>query len=92
MQCLHCGDCCERMSPLSEGPCPYIKRQGTFVFCSRYLRRPKECKNHEFHAQYCPIGVEKLGFTEVEQVHRRIDDGWGLLNNCDPYNMREEYY
>lgn len=79
MACLHCGDCCERMSPLSApDPCPHIERVGTFVFCAVYAKRPEECRNHQMPYRFCPIGVEKLRLERADQVARRIDDGYAL--------------
>lgn len=80
MDCLHCGDCCERMSPLSApNPCPYIRREKSFVFCSRYARRPVECVRHQFPFRFCPIGVDKLGMEYTDQIARRIDEGYAIL-------------
>jgi len=74
--CLHCGDCCERMSPLSAPePCPNIDRRGTFVFCDCYSRRPEECINHRFPSRYCPIGADLLGLDTEEKIAARIEAG-----------------
>ena len=81
MYCLYCGDCCKRMSPISAPePCPYIKEDGSFVFCAIYEERPEECKNHTFHGyRFCPIGMDVLGYSypnDIERIRRRIDSGY----------------
>jgi len=83
MYCLHCGDCCRRMSPIAI-PCPYIMKVKDYVFCSEYPNRPKECKNHNFDARFCPIGLDvlKLSYPEdIEQIRDRIDEGHKILLN-----------
>lgn len=83
MNCLHCGDCCERFSPLSEGPCPWIVRVGSFVFCAEYDRRPKECRLHEHPFRHCPIGVDVLGLESALAISRRIDEGWEIIKQLE---------
>jgi hypothetical protein len=83
MYCLHCGDCCRRMSPLSAPePCPHIceaEHGGqTFTLCAVYRNRPKECANHTFPARICPIGISVLGLDDLDAIRKRIDDGWRL--------------
>lgn len=78
MNCLHCGDCCERSSPLSSGPCPWIVRDGSFVLCTEYECRPKQCRLHEYPFPHCPIGVDILGLTTALAVSRRIDEGYRI--------------
>lgn len=80
MNCLHCGDCCLRMSPLSAPePCQHIDQRGNFYFCLIYQNRPEECINHTFYSQYCPIGMSKLEITNSEQARQRMDAGFALL-------------
>ncbi|SMF95685.1 hypothetical protein SAMN02949497_3059 [Methylomagnum ishizawai] len=80
MNCLHCGDCCLRMSPISAPePCPHLVISGTFYFCGIYDRRPDECRNHSFPSRHCPIGVEKLGLTDPQKIAIRIDAGWSMI-------------
>jgi hypothetical protein len=82
MDCLHCGDCCLRMSPISAPePCPKIKQDGDFYFCCDYNNRPSECVKHEFHSRFCPIGMAKLNLTSPDAVRTRIDTGYGKLIN-----------
>jgi len=77
MDCLYCGDCCLRMSPKSApDPCPDIIQDGSYYFCGCYETRPRECVNHEFQARYCPIGFEKTGCRNPQNVALRIDTGW----------------
>jgi len=76
MYCLHCGDCCRRLSPLSDGPCPHIREEGDFVFCGIYDRRPTQCANHDYPFRFCLIGVRDLKLTSADQVRQRIDQGW----------------
>lgn len=78
MICLHCGDCCLRMSPLGS-PCPKLIKHGNFYFCGDYENRPEDCKTHQFPFPVCAVGVEKLGIYNVEQLHMRIDTGYAML-------------
>ncbi len=68
------------MSPVTEGrePCPHIKQIDSFVVCGRYNRRPKECKDHDFPARFCPIGLEVLGLDDIEKIRQRIDKGYEI--------------
>jgi len=77
MYCLHCGDCCKRMSPISAPePCPHLIEDGDFVFCGIYEDRPEECKNHTFHARVCPVGASVLNIQDTEKLRQRIDVGF----------------
>ena len=76
MYCLHCGDCCLRMSPLNQGQCPLVVECGTYYFCGDYEHRPKECRDHEYPARFCPIGMDKLGLhypNDLDKIRERID-------------------
>jgi len=83
MYCLYCGDCCRRMSPISQPePCKYLIEDGSFVFCSIYRNRPAECSNHEYPSRFCPIGLEVLGLNperDTTKIRERIDEGWNLI-------------
>ena len=80
MHCLHCGDCCLRMSPLSAPePCPHIWHVEDFYFCDRYQRRPDECSAHTFHSRFCPIGQDKLGISDPDIIRQRLDAGYALI-------------
>ena len=76
MNCLYCGDCCLRMSPLNHGRCPLVIEQDTYYFCSNYEARPKECMNHDYPVRFCPIGMSKLKLhypEDLEKIRERID-------------------
>ena len=89
MDCLHCGDCCLRMSPKSvPDPCPDIIQDGTFYFCGDYEQRPEVCVNHSFQFRYCPIGLEKLRLKNPQDVALRIDAGFELIMQ---YNQRSPH-
>jgi len=82
MECLYCGDCCLRMSPKSAPkPCPDLIHIGDFWFCGCYETRPNECRNHSFPHRYCPIGFEKTGCQNPQDVAHRIDAGWEIITN-----------
>jgi hypothetical protein len=77
VDCLHCGDCCLRMSPLSAPePCPHIMQYEDFYFCKIYKNRPVECQTHEFQCRFCPIGLEKLKLKSLDAIRQRIDEGY----------------
>jgi hypothetical protein len=83
MYCLHCGDCCKRMSPLSAPePCPHLIERETFFFCGIYDSRPKECSNHRFHTRVCPVGDSILNLQTLDAIRKRIDDGYSLISNA----------
>lgn len=84
MYCFYCGDCCKRLSPISNPePCPYLINDGSFVFCSRYTRRPKECSNYEYQTRFCPIGIQVLGLNSTDKTRERIDTGWGKIKRLE---------
>lgn len=86
MYCLYCGDCCRRMSPISQPePCPHLIETGTFVFCGVYQHRPKECVSHEYPARFCPIGMSVLGLSmsDTDKIRARIDEGWDLIKRAE---------
>jgi hypothetical protein len=74
MECLACGDCCKRMSPLTNSektPCPRLVMNEDIAHCARYADRPKECASHDFPARICPIGMSVLKLTTSEAVQAR---------------------
>jgi len=75
--CLHCGDCCRRMSPISApAPCPHLVANGSYVFCGIYAQRPEQCRTHDFPAhRFCPIGMDVLRPDSADVVRERIDHG-----------------
>jgi Fe-S-cluster containining protein len=79
-QCLHCGDCCLRMSPFdSPNPCRYLIQKDNFYFCAIYDRRPEECRKHDFPAVLCPIGASKLNINSIPEAIKRLEEGSELL-------------
>jgi len=81
MYCLHCGDCCRRMSPISApDPCPHLVEIGTFVFCGIYENRPKECRDHDYPARVCPIGASMLNLPTPDDLRQRIDEGYAMTS------------
>lgn len=78
MYCLHCGDCCRRLSPLTgdDEQCPHIVESNDYIFCKIYSNRPKECANHKFPTRFCPIGLDVLNINSPDQVVNRIDTGY----------------
>ena len=80
MECLHCGDCCLRMSPKSApDACPDLVKINGFYFCADYEHRPPVCRNHGFPIRYCPIGFEKTGCRNPQDVAQRIDASWEII-------------
>jgi Fe-S-cluster containining protein len=76
MECLHCGDCCLRFSPI-KNPCPLLIKDDDYYFCSDYKNRPEQCSNHRFNGfRFCPVGLNKLQLKKIEQIRIRIDRGW----------------
>jgi len=78
MECLHCGDCCLRMSPISN-PCPYIVLKDNYMFCANYENRPQQCRDHRFDSSICPIGINTLKIRSPQEIADRIDGGWKLI-------------
>ena len=76
MYCFYCGDCCRRLSPLSDGPCPHLQEVDGFVLCAIYDQRPKRCADHKYPFRFCPIGIQEVGIGSTDQARQRIDQGW----------------
>ena len=59
MICLHCGSCCRELSPISNPePCPRIAvDEMGMTWCEVYPDRPQQCKDHDYNAVVCPIGL-----------------------------------
>lgn len=80
MNCLHCGDCCRRMSPLDNPlPCRNIIEIDGMTFCRDYENRPKECKNHEFDGRFCPIGISIVKPNTPQDAYNRINHAYGII-------------
>lgn len=83
MYCLHCGDCCLTMCPISDEKCPKLIQKDTFYFCGIYANRPKQCENHDFPTRLCPIGMSKLGLhypDNLEKIRDRIATGYSIIH------------
>jgi len=85
MYCLYCGECCKKMSPISNPEvCPFLVIDGTFCFCNQYNHRPKACVNYDYAIRFCPIGMSILGFTypkDNNKIIERIDTGWEKIKS-----------
>ena len=83
------------MSPLSEGPCPHIKEESDFVFCSEYERRPEQCINHAFPGyRFCPVGLDVLGLSypeDTDKIRIRIDTGHSMITRKGIIQTFEEW-
>jgi hypothetical protein len=77
MNCLHCGDCCKRMSPLGS-PCPKLIQHGDIYLCEDYQNRPEQCVNHKFDTNFCPIGYDLLKQPDIETIRQRISDAQSI--------------
>ena len=78
MECLHCGECCKKMSPVSDKPCPHLRQEGNFFLCSTYPDRPEACKKHEYPFRFCPVGLDVLRISSPAEVAFRLDAGYAL--------------
>jgi len=85
MDCLHCGDCCLRMSPINHGRCPFLLEVTlhgqNYVFCGEYKNRPKQCSNHSFDSRFCPVGIDVLKPKNLDILRQRIDIGYEYCKN-----------
>jgi len=77
MYCLHCGDCCNRMSPLNGGKCPKVIHIDDYYICGDYKNRPKECYKHDFPCNVCPVGLSVLGINHKDEteIGKRVIEG-----------------
>lgn len=86
MYCLHCGDCCKRMSPLSAPePCPKLVEDDGFYFCGDYEHRPHQCVNHSFPYHVCPVGWGVVGIRDMEDMRLRVDAGHAMIKGRIAY-------
>lgn len=77
MICLACGDCCNRMSPITHARCPHVMEPVPTVFvCGAYDARPRECQDHDFPARVCPVGMMTLHIDSAEAMRQRADLAW----------------
>lgn len=83
MVCVSCGHCCKTMSPINGGYCPLLLEEetdsGTVYYCSDYKNRPKQCKDHDYPAQVCPIGVNTLNLITEQLIRKRIQDIYSIV-------------
>ncbi len=84
MNCIHCGDCCRRMSPIDQpNQCRHIVEITSdgekYYFCEIYKDRPDQCKNHQFYSLKCPIGMSVLKIQSAEEANKRINKGYAII-------------
>lgn len=76
MVCVSCGHCCKTMSPINYGYCPLLvetpSESGTIYHCSDYANRPKECKDHDYNAAVCPVGIATLNLITDQLIKDRM--------------------
>lgn len=73
MYCLNCGWCCEHLSPLTRDenvPCPHLIEKDGMKLCGIYSGRPQQCKDHDFPATFCPVGMDVLKIDRQEAANR----------------------
>jgi hypothetical protein len=77
MECLRCGHCCERYSPLSADPenepCRHLSYTGRvrIAVCGVYRDRPQQCRDHTYLSSVCPIGRDVLGVHDATALAMR---------------------
>jgi hypothetical protein len=67
------------MSPINGGECPLVVNKGDYYFCGDYENRPKECVNHKFDCQFCPVGLNTLRLKGFDAIKNRIDIGYSII-------------
>lgn len=87
MYCLHCGDCCLRMSPISN-PCPHLiieksNYDRSYHFCKIYKNRPEECENHSFPMRFCPIGMSIFKFEDPTTTQAHLAIGYQKIKSLE---------
>lgn len=83
MDCLHCGDCCLRMSPITGSKCPHLIKIDKYYFCSIYKNRPRECANHDFSSRFCPVGMSQFNLKDIDSIRMHIDTAWKVIKLLD---------
>jgi len=77
------------MSPINGGYCPILEEEetptGTVFFCGDYKNRPQQCKNHDYPASVCPIGVKTLNLIDESMIRNRMGDVCSVIGN--PYSL-----
>ena len=84
MYCLHCGGCCQTMSPKSAPfPCPDLVCVQGLYFCRCYERRPQICQDFYFDDQlFCPYGLNRLQLAYPDDkaiLWERVEKGKQLI-------------
>ena len=82
MYCLNCGWCCEHLSPITNDEnitCPRLIERDGMKICSDYENRPKQCRDHEFPAKFCPVGLDVLKLSNRDEIIKLIQrNDWKL--------------
>ena len=77
------------MSPINGGYCPLLKSEetesGTVFFCSDYKNRPQECRDHDYPAGVCPIGIRTLNLIEMSMIADRMEDVYSVVGS--PFSL-----
>lgn len=87
MYCLNCGWCCEHLSPLTKDdsePCPHLIEKDGMKLCSIYNERPQQCKDHDFPAKFCPVGMDVLGLDRPGAIQLVQRNDWILYVGSIP--------
>jgi len=95
MICLHCGSCCRELSPISNPePCPHITidRAG-YAWCGIYGERPQPCRDHDYNAVVCPIGLawcRRMGIAP-EDAAKAVSGGGRIMKFVKDGHTIEEW-
>ena len=89
MICLQCGDCCIRFDVPEAGKtagqrCLHLDAMNK---CVIYADRPSICRQHDYPAVLCPIGLEKQKKTPTGKCLNCggliFDGGYFCSRNCE---------
>jgi hypothetical protein len=71
------------MSPINGGICPLLLEKetnsGLVYYCSDYKNRPEDCKDHDYPASICPIGVRTLKLIDQKLISDRMADIYSIV-------------
>jgi Fe-S-cluster containining protein len=69
------------MSPINGGECPHLIWKDKYCFCTIYESRPKECSNHKFDTQFCPIGLSHFKFNgkDIDKIGEHLKLAYKLF-------------
>ena len=77
------------MSPINGGYCPLLKEEetetGIVFFCGDYKNRPQRCKDHDYPASVCPIGVKTLNLIADKLISARMQDVYSVIGS--PFSL-----